>query len=140
MLIKDPYLQSHRKENELRSVSHIIPPQIHNISTQSQPVLHDVIRNRAVSSGEVNELKGKVKSYENELRNMEEAYRRQEEAARKMLSYNEVNREYHEAMRARNYELNVRMACNADQIEGRGGRNAANTSEVVGGSDAVWVR
>lgn len=40
---------------------------------------------------------------------MEEAYRRQEEAARKMLSYNEVNREYHEAMRTRNYELNVTL-------------------------------
>jgi hypothetical protein len=35
---------------------------------------------------------------------------RQEEAARKMLSYNEVNREYHEAMRNRNFELNVQMA------------------------------
>ena len=45
---------------------------------------------------------------------MEEAYRRQEEAARKMLSYNEVNREYHEAMRARNYELNVSVWSNAD--------------------------
>jgi hypothetical protein len=38
---------------------------------------------------------------------MEEAYVRQEEAARKMLNYNEVNREYHEAMRNRNFELNV---------------------------------
>lgn len=64
MLIKDPYLQSHRKENDLRSLSQINPP-IHNISTQSQPAHHDLIRNRTVSSGEVNELKGRVKSYEN---------------------------------------------------------------------------
>lgn len=39
---------------------------------------------------------------------MEEAYIRQEDAARKLLNFNEVNREYHEAMKARNYELNVK--------------------------------
>jgi hypothetical protein len=109
MLIKDPYLESHKKDADLRPAPFL--PQ-HNTSTHSQPVRPhpDLIRNRAVSSGEVPELKSRVKAYERELRNMEEAYVRQEEAARKMLSYNEVNREYHEAMRTRNFELNVLLA------------------------------
>jgi hypothetical protein len=104
ILIKDPYLHSQRKDTDLRHSIHVPP---HNTSTQSQPVKHEWIRNRAVSGGEVGELKGRVRAYENEMRNMEEAYVRQEEAARKMLNYNEVNREYHEAMRNRNFDLNV---------------------------------
>lgn len=38
---------------------------------------------------------------------MEEAYTKQEEAARKMMNFNEVNHRYHEAMKMRNFELNV---------------------------------
>lgn len=40
---------------------------------------------------------------------MEEAYVRQEEAAKKLLNFQEVNRGYHEAMKNRNFELNVRI-------------------------------
>jgi hypothetical protein len=39
---------------------------------------------------------------------MENAYVRQEDATRKMMNFHEVNRNYHEAMKNRNYELNVR--------------------------------
>jgi len=40
---------------------------------------------------------------------MEHAYNRQGEAARKLLNFNQVNHEYHEAMKMRNYELNVNI-------------------------------
>ena len=70
MLNKGPYLDSLNKPNEIRQPSYL--PQ-HNTSTQSQPVRPhaDLMRNRAVSSGEANELKGRVKVYERELKNME---------------------------------------------------------------------
>jgi hypothetical protein len=48
MLIKDPYLESNRKQADPRPAPFL--PQ-HNISTHSQPVHADFIRNRAVSSG-----------------------------------------------------------------------------------------
>jgi hypothetical protein len=62
MLIKDPYLHSHKKELDPRPAP-FLPD--HNISTHSQPVRPhpDLARNRAVSSGEVLDLKGKVKAY-----------------------------------------------------------------------------
>ncbi len=70
MLIKDPYLHSHIKEPDSRPAP-FLPPD-HNISTQSQPARPhpDIARNRAASSGEVSDLKGRVKAYERELRNM----------------------------------------------------------------------
>jgi hypothetical protein len=84
MLNKGPYLDSLNKPNEIRQPSYLpqqpsYPPQQpsylpqHNTSTQSQPVRPhaDLMRNRAVSSGEANELKGRVKVYERELKNME---------------------------------------------------------------------
>lgn len=76
MLIKDPYLESHKKAADFRPP--VFPLQ-HNTSTHSQPVRPhpDPIRNRAVSSGEVPELKSRVQAYERELRSMEEAYARQ---------------------------------------------------------------
>lgn len=64
MLIKDPYLQSHKKELDPRPAP-FLPVADHNISTHSQPVRPhpDLARNRAVSSGEVLDLKSKVKAY-----------------------------------------------------------------------------
>jgi hypothetical protein len=61
MLIKDPYLESHRKEIDVLS-----QPQLHhvNISTASQPVYSEAPRMRAFSGGEVNELRGRVQAYE----------------------------------------------------------------------------
>lgn len=74
MLIKDPYLESQRKEAEFRSQPIIANP---NISVLSQPIYSEVPRNRAFSGVEENELRGKVKAYEQELRNMENAYVKQ---------------------------------------------------------------
>ena len=105
MLIKDPYLESQRKDPEFKSQPQIIN---HNTSSLSQPAWSDVnYRNRAASSHEVNDLRSRVHAYEKELRSMEGAYMRQEEATRKMMDFNEVNRGYHEAMKLRNFELNV---------------------------------
>ena len=61
MLIKDPYLESHRKEIEMRSQP-IVNPQ--NTSINSQPVYSEAPRIRAFSGGEVNELRGRVAAYE----------------------------------------------------------------------------
>lgn len=41
---------------------------------------------------------------------MEEAYVRQEDAARKYMKFQEVNKGFHEALKNRNYELNVHTA------------------------------
>ena len=61
MLIKDPYLQSHRKEVDLRSQ----PVANHqNTSVNSQPLTGEMPRMRAFSGGEVNELQGQVRNYQ----------------------------------------------------------------------------
>lgn len=49
MLIKDPYLESQRKDIEMQSQPQVIPE--NNTSALSQPVYSDVPRNRAFSGG-----------------------------------------------------------------------------------------
>lgn len=60
MLIKDPYLESQRKELDVRSQPLFQNP---DLTTLSQPIVSDVPRTRAFSGGEVNELRGKVQAY-----------------------------------------------------------------------------
>lgn len=61
MLIKDPYLNSHHKEIDIRSQ----PPlqQANNISAPSHSLHSQPPRIRAFSGTDVNELKGKVHAY-----------------------------------------------------------------------------
>jgi hypothetical protein len=74
MLIKDPYLESHRKEIDIRSQPMVQHP---NLSTASMPIYSEAPRPRAISGGEANELRTRVQAYEKELRNLENAYVRQ---------------------------------------------------------------
>ena len=124
MLIKDPYLESAVKNNQTQNVPPISaePPPIVTIPPPApvpnayvpSPYLNtnsyiapEVNRHRAYSGGDIHEMQVRVKTYENELKSIENAYNRQGNAARKLLDYNNSTREYHEAMKARNLDLNV---------------------------------
>lgn len=118
MLIKDPYLQSAVKNIEAQPpvpppkaptpppVSTVPAPSPY-LNTGSSYMAPEINRHRAYSGGDTQEMQARVRAYENELKSMEAAYNKQGEAARKLLNYNNSTREYHEAMKARNFELNV---------------------------------
>ena len=59
------------------------------------------IDNKSIGTG--------IQSYEREMRSLSEAYRHKEEALRKITGLHYVNKEYNEAMKLRNYELNVNL-------------------------------
>lgn len=61
MLIKDPYLNSVKKDIDIHSHQNV--PQVNN-SYSGQSMHSEMPRGRAASSGQVDELKGKVKAYQ----------------------------------------------------------------------------